>query len=574
MKKLTTLLLSILTFATTFGQTKFEPQILILSPNEVTYDRIFEKEISNCNKQIKQSLKQADKGPNDELKSQPENIKIMMQNEIAFSKTLDFAKQITFVAEQYLAYRFFEKFPNLLIILKDIKCNGNISELKNVANEQHFQYILNFPKINFYKESGISKSKVTVQLYDQLTDAILLDKDFIGDWYNQGFEFSCQDSSLSCTINNALSQALTEVIGFVATNSPTLQKEKSLAQKRFNVLINDYYSKPYDTTFINKIISPTDSNIHQQSLYQCLIDNSKTKFIGFYLEKAVPNDFKSLKDDKKDRNVNIISSKDIKDPGFLDDVPQTYAYIVKGINYKNKWYYQKSSVTYFEAKGVEDGKQKFFNNLQKWDFFKDNSTDLNPDFWETNQFEKIKDLTKDPDWNKYGETIWKTDEKENRDYIGMYEIVADELKKVRQYENENFASTISNNVFIPAYDAMIKNNPTDFSKYSMLYKKLNLIYPKERNVILNPIMFTNAKGEKTLHFFLAFKDTKEIYEWTYFKPKTIPEKTWHYGSEVIDQLKTITEWNFSYTTLDDKIFWDKYVLVKSGDNYKYLKQQK
>ena len=106
----------------------------------------------------------------------------------------------------------------------------------------------------------------------------------------------------------------------------------------------------------------------------------------------------------------------------------------------------------------------------------------------------------------------------------------------------------------------------------MLYKKLTLIYPRERNVILNPLMITNSKGEKTLHFFLAFTDTKTVYEWTYFKPKIIAEKVWHYGSDLIDQLKTITEWNFAFTTLDDKNFWDKYVLTKSGDNYTYLKK--
>lgn len=104
----------------------------------------------------------------------------------------------------------------------------------------------------------------------------------------------------------------------------------------------------------------------------------------------------------------------------------------------------------------------------------------------------------------------------------------------------------------------------------MLYKKLTLIYPEERNVVINPIMITNDKGEKTLRFFVAFTQDNSIYEWTYFKPQTIPEKTWHYGSNIIDQLKTITEWNFSYNTLDDKNFWTKYVLIKSGDNYKYL----
>ena len=575
MKRFLTIFAGVLVLTTCFGQTKYEPQILILSPSKMTYDKIFKKEISNYKKEIKKAQKQDNQEmESDEEESLPENIKMMIENEIAFSKTLDFSKQVSFIAEQYLAYRFFERFPNLLITLKDIKCSRNIFDLKKIADEQHFQYILNFPKLNFYKEEGISKATISVQLYDQTTNVILLDKDFIGDWNNTGFEFTCQDKSLNCTINNALAQALSEVIDIVATNSPTLQKEKSLAQKRYNVLINDYYSKPYDTTFINKIILPTDSNINRQSIYQCLVDETKTKFIAFYLSKAVPHDFKSLKDDKKDMYINIISSKDIKDPDFLVDVPQIYAYTVKGVKYKEKWYYKKTNVTYFEAKDIEDGKQTFFDNLQEWDFFKEDSIDFNPDFWETNQFQKIKDLTKDPDWNKYGGTIWKTEEKENRDYIGMYEIVADELKKLKKEENEKFDSLISSSIFIPFYDGQTKSAPTEFTEYSMLYKRFTLIYPKERNIVLNPIMITDSKGQKTLHFYFAFIDSKTIFEWTYFKPKVIPEKVWHYGSDIIDQLKTITEWNFSYTTLDDKNFWDNYVLIKSGDNYKYLKQLK
>ena len=71
---------------------------------------------------------------------------------------------------------------------------------------------------------------------------------------------------------------------------------------------------------------------------------------------------------------------------------------------------------------------QFLNNLQDWNFFKIDSTTFNPDFWETNLFNKIKDIRKDPEWNKYGKTIWKTEEEENRNYIGLYEIVADQLK--------------------------------------------------------------------------------------------------------------------------------------------------
>ena len=99
------------------------------------------------------------------------------------------------------------------------------------------------------------------------------------------------------------------------------------------------------------------------------------------------------------------------------------------MKYEEKWYYEKCNVIYFESQDNEDERLQFLDNLQDWNFFQINSAVFNPDFWETSLFKKIKDLREDPDWNKYGKTIWKTEEEENRNYIGLYEIVADQLKK-------------------------------------------------------------------------------------------------------------------------------------------------
>lgn len=572
MKKLTIIILTFTFALTALGQT-FEPQILILTPNEFKYDKTFDKDIKSKNKELSKRPKNSEQSEfvkSEEFKKQPDNIQKITLSEISFSEKLDFSKQASFIAHQYLAYRFYERFPNLLILLSNNKSNGSSTELKKIADSDKIQYVLNFPRIELYKRNGISFAKISVQLYDNSSQTFLINSDYEGDWTNPGFEFACSDKSIDCTISNALSKALGDVIYQVASNSPTIKRDRELAQLRFDELVSNYYSNTNDKEFLKPIIPQPDSNIVLKDQYQILIDTSQTKFVAFFIEQVSAQDFKAMKDNKRDKNVNIISSKDIKDEGFLDDIPQTYAYIVKGVKHNEKWYYEKSNVTYFEAKTLEEGKQKYFYNLTKWNFFKENSTEFNPDFWETSLFNKIRDIRQDPDWDKYGETIWKTQEVNDRQYIGHYEIVANALKKEKKEANENFDQKISESVFIPFYEKNISQNPAEFSKYSMLYKKLTLIYPEERNVVINPIMITNDKGEKTLRFFVAFTQDNSIYEWTYFKPQTIPEKTWHYGSNIIDQLKTITEWNFSYNTLDDKNFWTKYVLIKSGDNYKYL----
>jgi hypothetical protein len=431
MTKTLTIISFLLTFFVSFGQTIYEPQILILSPNEVKYDKVFEKDIANYNDLIKKSnkLEEQEKSlKSSEFANQPANIKRMIQDEVTYSKNLDFFKQTSSICEQFLAYKFIEKFPKLLIELKDVKSKGTIDDLKSISEQTKLQYILNFPSITFYKENEMSYAKLAVQLYDYSTNSLLIDTSYIGNWNNPGFEFACNDSSLSCTINNSLSQALDNVIYNVASNSPKLKRERKLQQERLEVIRNKYYNKSVDKLFISNIIPAKDSNINLSHLYHTLINNDSTKFVAFFIGKVTKQNFKQLSENKQDNNVNIINDKSIQDTGYLDNIPQTYAYIVKAVKYKEKWYYEKSNVTYFDPEDNEEGRLQFLNNLQDWNFFKIDSTSFNPDFWETNLFNKIKDLRKDPEWKKYGKTIWKTEEEENRNYIGLYEIVADQLK--------------------------------------------------------------------------------------------------------------------------------------------------
>lgn len=554
-----------------FSQTKYEPQILILAPNATKYEKPFDKEVLDYNNKIQANLKisEQEEALNSPLfKNKPENIQIITKSEIEFSKKLDFFKQASFFSEQYLAYRFFEKFPNLLIKLKDAKSSEAVEDLKKYSENEKLQYVLNFSSIELYKEKKISYAKITVQLYNNITNSIVLNKTYIGDWNNPGFEFTCNDKTINCTLNNALSQALNEVIFTIASNNPTIKREKQLSQERYNVLMSNYYKESSNKESLKNIILPLDKDINIDSSYQTIFSDDNTKFISFFLQQVSAQDLKTLTENKKDKNVNIITNKDIKDEGYLNEIPKTYSYIVKGVNYKGKWYYEKSEVTYFEAKTIIEGQRKFFNNLQKWNFFKENSTEFNPEFWETNQFKKVPDLKKDPEWENYGESIWKTDEANNRDYIGLYEIVANGMRDENSEQNSEFVKKMIEDVFKPNYELLKKEDPNQYSKIS----EHSLIFSKTRKVVINPILVTNNKGMKTIHYFIAFDNSKDFYEWTYFSPFQIEDDS--FGSEVVEQIGSLTDWTFSSDNLNDSEFWNNNVLLKSGDQYKYLKKIK
>jgi hypothetical protein len=546
----------------TFAQEKFEPTILILSPNETKYDKPFKKEVTEYNNSIVKNNNISETESylkSDDFLSQPENIREMIKSEIEFAKNIDFFKNASSISEQFLAYRFFEKFPNLLIILKDKKSDGSLTNLKSISENEKFQYVLNFSKIELYKKDNVGYAEIKIQLFDNTSNSIILDKSYIGDWSNPGFEFACTNESINCTINNALSKALNDIIYTIAINSPTLKKEKQLSQERLNILSNKYLRKDFDEQFLKIILSNSNDKP-----FQLLLNDDKTKFVAFFIEQVSSQDFKDLTKNKKDKNVKIISPNDIKDKEFLEEIPRTYAYIIKAVKYNDKWYYEKSNVTYFQANSINEGEEQYFNNLQKWNFFKENSTELNPDFWETNLFEKFPDLKKDPDWDKYGESIWKTDEVNNRNYIGLYEIVANSLRKEKQSKNTSFEEQLIVNIFKPTYEILKKNNPNNYSKLSVH----SLIYSENRDLAINPVLVTDKDGIKKLHYFVAFKDSLKLYEWNYFEPSVIKGNL--FGSEVVNQIGSLTEWNFSVDNLNDIEFWNQYVLKKQGNKYKYL----
>ena len=579
---------------TTVQSQDYEPTILILTPNTTTADKEFKKEIKDYAKQIKQNQDNAVKESEEALKEmgdRAENIKIMYQKKIEFSKDMDFYSMIPSVAEGYLQYRFYERFTNLLIYAINEKSKGSIDELSSLADNHNMQYVLNFPKINTFLENGSKKSIITVQLYDNNQKQILFEKDYTGHDRNPGFDFACPDSSLSCTFNNALSEALGEVIYSVASNNSTIIQERQLAQERAEVLFSTYYPKEPATELV-EVIEQNDTTISTNGFYHGFMDDTKAKFIGFFAYNSNASNFKDIKD-SKDKSINIITD-DLMD---LDDIPRIYAHIILGVKHNSKWYIQKSNVTYFNADDFETGAKEYFNNLQKWHFFKENSSEFNPDFWESYFFSKVessveknrdkieeytrlkKEATDEQDKEIYQDMIDDFHERDlkNEGYFGIYSIVASEIKKQDRAYKEQFEEQLTNTVLTPFFDSYIQDSSTNIVEYKKLNgKRYGLIYPKDKSVVLCPILF-NYEGDKSeLHYFVFIpKKNNEynIYKWDYFEPVT-PKYKSMYGGDINDQLNTVTTWNFSFDYLQDMNFWEEYVLKKEGDNYVNLKKIK
>jgi len=466
------------------------------------------------------------------------------------------------LTQQYLTYRFYEKFPNCLILLKDKKSNS-IKDLQQISGEEQMSYILNFPKISFYKQNNQTYCKLQVQLYDQKTNKLLIDNEYTGDWNNPGFEFSCQQGTMGCGISNAMSFAMPDIIKQIALNSTTLIQEKQIAEQRAVYINSTIYKQPFNATLIKSIININD-------IYQCLFNSDQTKFVAFFIKTIDTNSVKSLLTNPSDQNVKIITSKDIRDTSYFNQHPQTYAYIVKGVKYNSKWYYEKSEVTYFNADNITEGKIEYLNNLQGWNFFKSYTAQPDTNFWNGKLFTKIQDKRKDPNWEK-NKDIWESEEREDRDYIGLYEIVADKMKAENAAFDSTFRSQFVTTNLVPFYNKQIKSRLNHIVGLVDRTGYYSLVYPKDKHIILNPIEVIDEKGIYSIRYFVFIPKTNEVYEWTLVKPNIL--KQGEYTDDPINKtIGALTEWNFSHDTLDDNTFWDEKVLGKDTNGFKYLKR--
>jgi hypothetical protein len=544
----------------------YEPSIVILTPKGRVEDKKVQKEIRKHTELIAGRSEEMVRRYEQELedsKDREENIRLMLQRQAAFSKNLDYYTVIPSVAEGYLQYRLFERFKNLLVFAVNEQSDGTSASLKEIGGKYQTQYVLNFSNVHSFVEGGKKQVAITVQFYDCTQQKIMLEREYTGDDENPGFEFTCEEGTLFCGINNALAPALSAILKIIATDSPTIQKEKRLAKERAEKLTALYAQKA--PANITQLITEKGSGIPVKGYYQGIMNEAGNKFIGFFALDTKSADFKSI-NTKEDRSVDMT----LGDGQSFGDTPGIYAYVVIGIRQDSTWYFKKDKVSYFNASRLEEGRQAYFNKLQQWSFFEENTSNVSTGFWETYFFRKIEDKRLDPDWEKYGATIWASEEMNNRPYIGMYELIADELKEQEDQKREAYNQQYAAKTVKPFFEKL-KGSSTRFTDYKLINDNYILICPPDRSVILCPVEIIDAKNVHTLQFFVFIPGTTEVYEWTRFKPLEAGQKKIT-GSDIIDQLERYTTWNFSIDYVSDPNFWQQQVLHKENGTYLYLKK--
>ncbi|MEQ6123555.1 hypothetical protein AAON49_05090 [Pseudotenacibaculum sp. MALMAid0570] len=384
MKKSSLLFCLLLTVSSVGAQKQYEPVLVILKPNKIIVHEVFKKQIDSLNSSISERLKNVDwkereKSVEKEFKDEEENIRIMELKKLAFMKEADYFSNLSSISELFLQFKLFPDFENLMIYAVTDKVPYNDTKSLNLVSIKHdSHYVLNFSEVELLQSEEGKRCRITIQLFDKKKNEIVLSKKFIGDDKNPGFEFACETGTIECTISNSLASALPEVIKTIYENNSSVQKKKNLFISRNEVLLNDYYLIPSDN-LIPEVLQEKDQSLPIKNFYQGILNSEKNKFISFFIIDTEGMSFKDLINKKEKMNVEILSNS-------FGEVPNMMGFLVIGIKNENKWVLKKKKITYFDSNDIFEARKQYFSILLSLDFFKSESIEINPNFWNTDLF--------------------------------------------------------------------------------------------------------------------------------------------------------------------------------------------
>lgn len=195
-----------------YGQ-NYSPKVVILDPHEKHVDEIYEREIRKY--EIKQiTTVEYDQEILNQIKSQTEqeNEIIMEYKEYIFRKEMNYFSRITLGFSGFLTYKFYNYNSNCLVFPVHRITNENIEEYKILTDEFDVDWLINPLSVKTYIKDEQVYTDLRIQLYSKRKNKILLDKTYTGSSKNPGFEWSCKDGSINCTVNNAQAQAIEDIL--------------------------------------------------------------------------------------------------------------------------------------------------------------------------------------------------------------------------------------------------------------------------------------------------------------------------------------------------------------------------
>jgi hypothetical protein len=515
---------------------KFEPTLVILQPGDITIEEglIAEKD-SLVN--TFESEKAANSVPIDTLKKaiakESENFAKNTIRSYEYYRDSEYLENISYKLSNAMLYNFLELFPDQLVYPLHHEGVRSEAGLKQLAGKLSVRYLFLPEKMNFYMDGGDKFLELSYKLYDNDSGTFVMDSAITFDSQNRGGMHSCFDGSMQCLVNNAVALISNKLFGHIYLNSPLIMKEREVFTARQEYLGKEFLNNS-DLDEISMIIAGNYDDIEESNVFAGKFHDSKEKLLAF---AKIP----------RDSNSNEVL-------------------LISAVQYIGRWF---SRVEMESVHGkIPDSEDSYLNLLRpiyENSYFVDSSASVNPDFWESNYFEKVPDLTKTDAYRQTPE-IFESQVEENLPYVGMYEIVAENLKNEKYKNLTKVKSEINSKNFTPFFKQLQRENPGEYAYFKEYPDGYELIFSSGMNAFICPVYYRTKSVSQKLKFFVFLPDNPgEIYLWT--EPGTVEVESWQGGRHVIETMMEYTRWDYGYRTLDDTDFWENHILKKENGNF-------
>lgn len=226
MKQTLTIIFGLLLFNNSFGQQIDTLKVIVLSPNKIEVTENYLTEYNKLKKEIlekRSTLKEQkskDKQANiEEFNKQPDYSKIMFDNELNFYDSLTIDNYISMIVREYISYRLYKPFKikPRIVLVSIIKSSSDKKQYSDISNGRQNFFIINFPKMKFYKEKGELKVQTSIELYSSKTNEILLSKENIGIPKGGLTDYPmCSGDNWDCAIVNSIYPSLFDILKIIS----------------------------------------------------------------------------------------------------------------------------------------------------------------------------------------------------------------------------------------------------------------------------------------------------------------------------------------------------------------------
>ena len=211
--------------AFSFGQSIDTLRVLVLSPYKVIvaddclkeYNEL-EKKILDTRNVMKAQALSEQQANIEEFNELPNYTRKMFINETEFYDYVTIDNYVSMVTRQYISYRLYKPFkikPRIVLVSKEIS-SSNIQHYSDIANVGNNFFIINIPKIRFYKEDGELRIETNIELYSKNNNEILLSQTHIGKPQTGLTDYPMCFENWDCTIVNSVYPSLYEILTIIA----------------------------------------------------------------------------------------------------------------------------------------------------------------------------------------------------------------------------------------------------------------------------------------------------------------------------------------------------------------------